>query len=231
MYLNISVDIQQLEEKHTAVQIIEELPLARLSKPSVLGDIMHLDTHIPEVTAFGLSTDILDVLPRMGHCLQSQAFTNMWDRIGQRAARQKAGPLTVDETMEQVWTKASTWWTDLHRDLGDGSMTFQVFNKVFERMDIETLESEFSLMEKDGPWMQERLKQICLFRDLEKCVEGAEIILDVVKTYELKGDFGPINLITSVVSWLCSPLDIMFLDTHDLFDAGDPPSYNWPLPS
>ncbi|XP_021363666.1 E3 ubiquitin-protein ligase rnf213-alpha-like isoform X2 [Mizuhopecten yessoensis] len=200
MCSRIEVDCKTLLTIQEDLKRVECLPLVQLCKPRKLEEIAHLDQYQPEVTVFGLDMDIMNLIPHMGHCLQSNVFTVMWDKTGQRATKQKTGSLTIDEMLKLVWQPTKNWWNRVTKNLQDGSMKFDEFKDVFGDMDYQRLGKEFSLMEENGLWIQERMDQIQLFRDLANSVKGAEIILKVVDKYDLKGDFTPIQLITSVMS-------------------------------
>ncbi|XP_060084373.1 E3 ubiquitin-protein ligase rnf213-alpha-like [Ylistrum balloti] len=200
MCCRIHVNIETVERQLRDLKNFEKVPVAELCKPGVLTDMMHPDEYQPVVTAFELAQEELDLLPQMKHCFQSLIFTTKWDFTGQKVVKQKERVLSIAETFEHVWQPTLDWWNSVVGKIKQGSMTFKEFNKLFGNMENKELEKEFSSMERNGAWIEERMNQIQLFRDLENCVEGARIILQVVETYKLNGDFGPIELITSVMT-------------------------------
>ncbi|XP_069109424.1 E3 ubiquitin-protein ligase RNF213-like [Argopecten irradians] len=199
MCSRFEVDIVALERKHRSLQNIHDVPIAHLCTPGKLDNIMRPEDYRPVVAAFDLSPEELDLLPQMKHCSTSLVFTNKWDSTGHRMKRQKERKLSVSETFEHVWEQSITWWNTIKGKIKQGTMTFQEFDKIFGKHDCQIIETEFNLMEENGTWIKERMAQIQLFRDLENCVEGARIILQVVAAYGLNGDFKPIELITSVM--------------------------------
>ncbi|XP_021363650.1 E3 ubiquitin-protein ligase rnf213-alpha-like, partial [Mizuhopecten yessoensis] len=200
MCSRFGVKREALERRYRSLQNLDDVQMVQLCKPGVLDDMMHPNEYQPVVTAFELSPEELDLIPQMKHCFNSTVFTTKWDSTGQKVARQREEMLSIAETFEHVWQPSIVWWTSVKTKLKEGSMTFQEFSKLFGNMDSPTLEREFSLMDENGPWIKERTDEIQLYRNLAKCVEGAKIILQVVDKYDLKGDFTPIKLITSVMS-------------------------------
>ncbi|XP_033741838.1 E3 ubiquitin-protein ligase rnf213-alpha-like [Pecten maximus] len=200
MCTRIEVDREALEGRHRSLQDCSNVQMAQLCKPGVLDELMHPEQYQPVVTAFNLSPEELELLPYMKHCISSLVFTNKWDSTGHKTIRQIERKLSVAEIFEHVWQPSIDWWNSVRGKVKQGSMTFKEFDEMFGQHDYQVIKKEFTLMEENGRWIEERMKQIKLFRDLKNCVQGAKIILEVVEAYGLKGDFTPIQLITSVMS-------------------------------
>jgi hypothetical protein len=81
------------------------------------------------------------------------------------------------------------------------SSSFEVLAKKTQK----TLKREFLLLEgleSDNKidWIQERTDQMNKYRNLQNCLDGASVIMDVVEEFELEGDFKAIEEMFFLVS-------------------------------
>lgn len=131
---------------------------------------------------------------------QGSLFLNMWTKQGTQEVKSKGSPLTVDEVMENVWQVTYQTWTTLSKRIAEGNITFKEFQEHFKNVATDNLKQQLSYLpggKRD--WVTERLHQVKEHRELQQCVTGASIILEVVKEYDLKGNFEPIRMILKVV--------------------------------
>lgn len=52
----------------------------------------------------------------------------------------------------------------------------------------------------DRTWVQERLKQLNQYHAIQNCQNGAKVIIDFKSTYDIQGDFEPVQRILDLVS-------------------------------
>lgn len=124
----------------------------------------------------------------------------MWTKQGTQEVKSKGSPLTVDEVMENVWHVTYPTWMKLSKRIAEGNITFKEFQEHFKNVATDNLKQQLSYLpggKRD--WVTERLHQIKEHRELQQCVTGASIILEVVKEYDLKGNFEPIRKIVEMV--------------------------------
>lgn len=131
---------------------------------------------------------------------QGSLFLNMWTKQGTQEVKTKGRPLTVDEVMENVWHVTYPTWMKLSKRIAEGNITFKEFQEHFKNVATDNLKQQLSYLpggKRD--WVTERLQQVKEHRELQQCVTGASIILEVVKEYDLKGNFEPIKMIMKMV--------------------------------
>lgn len=143
---------------------------------------------------------------------QGSLFLNMWTKQGTQEVKTKGRPLTVDEVMENVWHVTYPTWMKLSKRIAEGNITFKEFQEHFKNVATDNLKQQLSYLpggKRD--WVTERLQQVKEHRELQQCVTGASIILEVVKEYDLKGNFEPIRMIVKMVIILGFFLFLSFL--------------------
>jgi hypothetical protein len=78
------------------------------------------------------------------------------------------------------------------------------------------LKREFLLLEgveSDNKihWIQERIDQMNKYRNLQNCLDGASVIMDVVEEFELEGNFKAIEQILKLVRFYIIQLLLKYL--------------------
>lgn len=138
----------------------------------------------------------------------------MWTKQGTQEVKTKGRPLTVDEVMENVWHVTYPTWMKLSKRIAEGNITFKEFQEHFKNLATDNLKQQLSYLpggKRD--WVTERLQQVKEHRELQQCVTGASIILEVIKEYDLKGNFEPIRMIVKMVIILY----ILYIIIYDFF--------------
>lgn len=126
----------------------------------------------------------------------------LWERKGKKCVDDKQGePLTTDEVISMVWEPVYKNLQTISKQIRDGTMLFTEFQKHFGKLDDDYLLKELENFAVDGDsgWIKKRMEQIIEHRTVQQCVQGALVIMDVVKTYELEGNFQQISLIVEMV--------------------------------
>ena len=126
----------------------------------------------------------------------------MWEKKGKKCVDDKQGePLTTDEVISMVWEPVYKNLQTISKQIRDGTMLFTEFQKHFGKLNDDFLLKELENFAVDGDsgWIKKRMEQIIEHRTVQQCVQGALVIMDVVKTYELEGNFQQISLIVEMV--------------------------------
>jgi hypothetical protein len=86
--------------------------------------------------------------------------------------------------------------------LKTGNLLFSEFEKFFKTADFDILREELIRLSRGGDtsWIDKRLDQLQKYRNLRSCSFGANAIMEVVKEYDLQGDFSQIIEIIELVS-------------------------------
>ena len=126
----------------------------------------------------------------------------MWGRKGRKAHQSKGSPLTISEVITNVMHPVHQQWKELGIKLRQGNILFSEFNRYFQRKDNTYIKDELSIMSPDNDtvWVFERVEQFRQHTTLRRCLNGAKVILEVVKRYELQGNFDKIKRIVDLVS-------------------------------
>ncbi|XP_076109129.1 E3 ubiquitin-protein ligase rnf213-alpha-like [Mytilus galloprovincialis] len=151
----------------------------------------------PRVIAFEIKRGMLEELPEVIRCSSGVLFIRIWDKLAADFRRTVKRALQVHEIMDHVWRPAYTEWKGLHQRLKTGEIFFKEFDTLCGSMQPETLKKEFIILEggKKPSWIKERIEQMSRYKNLQNCLDGASIIMQVVEEFELEGDFQPIRQI------------------------------------
>ncbi|XP_062591685.1 E3 ubiquitin-protein ligase rnf213-alpha-like, partial [Saccostrea cucullata] len=200
MCQHFNVDLTDIDRQMEGYANLDDRKLCEICKPGFIDHISDIEVYDPEVIAFNMSPDMQTVLSNLERLSHGSLFLNMWIKQGQREETKKGSPLTVDEVMENVWQVVYPAWLKLSKRIATGDITFREFQDHFRNVSIDNLEQQLShLAEGRKGWIKERLQQVRQHRELEQCVTGANVILTVVREYDLKGNFEPIKMIVKMV--------------------------------
>ncbi|XP_071137105.1 E3 ubiquitin-protein ligase rnf213-alpha-like [Mytilus edulis] len=188
-------NITALEEQTRKFQELDKVSLKDISdKGQVPKDIKK---YKPKVIAFEIESDVLEVLPEVIRCSSGNLFIRIWEKLATDFRRTVKRALEISEIMDHVWHPAYREWKGLHQRLKTGEIYFKEFDTICGGMDPETLKKEFLILEdgKKQSWIKERAEQLTRYKNLQYCLDGASIIMEVVEEFELEGDFQPIRQI------------------------------------
>ncbi|VDI41382.1 Hypothetical predicted protein [Mytilus galloprovincialis] len=194
MCTRIQGNTRELELRIKRFEKLEDVSLNLLCQIAMLDETKHPDEYQPTVTAFGLDEHILQTIPHILKCGQGLLFITLWDKRGNELAKQKKKYLDLDEILTEVWEPTYRFWDDLCTRLKNGDLRFSEFEKFFKTTDVETLRNELMKLCQDGntKWIDVRLDQLEKYRNLQSCLFGARAIMEVVKEFELTGNFNQI---------------------------------------
>ncbi|CAG2239667.1 unnamed protein product [Mytilus edulis] len=169
-------------------------PINRLVRTLQFDEITDIERHRPFVKVFELSQDQLDILPDIVECSRGLLFTKLWEDQGIELKKELNRKLTIHEVLTEVWEPTVNQWKTICQRLKRGDLFFSEFERFFRNTEIGNLRDELTLLERGGNtrWVDERLDQVEKYRNLKSCEFGAEAILEVVKAFDLQGDFNQI---------------------------------------
>ena len=85
--------------------------------------------------------------------------------------------------------------------LQDGKLNFEEIERILGqqfKQDYSRMEAEMRMLDITEPVIRQRTKQLKQNRALDSCVRGAQAMLKFKKTYELTGEFRPVENIALV---------------------------------
>lgn len=204
----------KLEEQIKRIPTFDRVSLKNIcDKVEVPKDIKKYQ---PKVIAFEVDRYILDTLPEMIRCTKGNIFIITWDKFATEFRKTILRPLEIDELIEHVWKPTFEEWQHLHHRLKTGEIFFSEFERICGQFDQKTLKREFLLLEgvesdEEIHWIQERIDQMNKYRNLQNCLDGASVIMEVVEEFELKGNFNAIEQILKLVRFYIIQLLLKYL--------------------
>eukprot|EP00105_Crassostrea_gigas_P007930 XP_011422347.1 PREDICTED: E3 ubiquitin-protein ligase rnf213-alpha isoform X2 [Crassostrea gigas] len=200
MCQHFRVDLSDIDLKIEELSNVDNRKLCDICKPGIRERISDIENYDPVVIAFNIPPDMQCILADLKRLSQGSLFLNMWTKQGTQEVKSKGSLLTVDEVMENVWHVTYPTWMKLSKRIAEGNITFKEFQEHFKNVATDNLKQQLCYLpggKRD--WVTERLQQVKEHRELQQCVTGASIILEVVKEYDLKGNFEPIRMIVKMV--------------------------------
>lgn len=179
---------------------MEEICLNEVIKPSTL---CHDTTNPVDVITFPFSKEEFAVLEQLHRCHKSHVFLEMWCEHGNNTvANNDYTAIEIADVFNLVWKNAYSDWNKTCQEIASGCILVTKFNQLFRKITDENLQSELKYMsdETSSDWVEERIQQIQQHRLLADFVGNAGVILDIVKSLKITGDFLPIQTVASVVS-------------------------------
>lgn len=169
----------------------------------MLSATENVENYQPIVHAFSLDSEILNALSDVIEC-KSKCFIQLLRSNGSELARQKERPLTTKEVYAEVWKPSYDFWKSMCSRLKNGQILFSELKKYFDTRNEDALREIFDQIrtkDDENEWVEQRLHQFKKYTNIRSCSVGARAILNVVKTYELVGDFSQIAEIDKLVSF------------------------------
>uniref|UniRef100_A0A4W3JT85 RING-type E3 ubiquitin transferase n=1 Tax=Callorhinchus milii TaxID=7868 RepID=A0A4W3JT85_CALMI len=155
---------------------------------------------VVQVMHFNLSSDIALMADRMHEHKESSVLLKFWVEASEKSYHDE---LTLEDLQDSIWDVCWNNYENLCHKIAKGTVTFQEVDRMFLELsqcpaDIKT---EMDIMSKgttDKGWTEKRWKQIKEYYDLHLAAESAEVIQDIVKKLELRGDFTTIQNMTKI---------------------------------
>ena len=198
----ITGDTRNIEARIKSFAKLEDVSLNMLCKPALVDNVRNAKRYRPVILAFGLKQEVLDILPKILECSNGELFMKLWEKRGNEMAKQKGRNLVMEEIFTELWEPTYRFWCVLCEKLKTGNLLFSEFEKFFKTADIDILREELIRLSRGGDtsWINKRLDQLQKYRNLRSCSFGANAIMEVVKEYDLQGDFSQIIEIIELVS-------------------------------
>ncbi|XP_052062678.1 E3 ubiquitin-protein ligase rnf213-alpha-like isoform X2 [Mytilus californianus] len=193
-------DAGLLETKLKEFSNTDMVILNTLVQTRNLEHLKGVEHYKPVVIVFELSSEELEIVPKILKCCKGYLFLRIWEKKGIELEKKTGKLLPVNEIFGKIWQPSFELWTNLCNQLKTGDMLFSDFEKWFKEIagNTNSLRKEFLNIEsfenvENTNWIKERLFQIEKHRDLKSCLYGATAIMEVVTVYELKGNFTQIQ--------------------------------------
>ncbi|XP_052808691.1 E3 ubiquitin-protein ligase rnf213-alpha-like isoform X2 [Mya arenaria] len=189
-----SVDTSAIDEVLHKTSKLENHSLIEFCKPKAVENFN--ETIEPDLRAFDVEPEILDILPTLERLAQGVVFKKIWREV---CSVKTEGCVTPFDVVNMVWKPAFERWNIFRELLQTGELMFEDADKRFRSFkgEDEKLLQEMLDLELPRATADERIKQIKQNRQLSDCVEGATVILHFQHQYKLQGDFQAIETIVT----------------------------------
>ncbi|XP_052809415.1 E3 ubiquitin-protein ligase RNF213-like, partial [Mya arenaria] len=147
------------------------------------------------VTAFGEIHSVEPMLSELMKVKQSRIFELLWNQ------QNTENIATLQDIHERIWKPAFKRFEDIKRKLKSGDLELTELEVIIIhfRDKNEIIQSEFEILGLQNEVIQNRLKQLQQYRHVQKCVEGAQLLLQIQHAFNLTGDFSPFEDIVEIM--------------------------------
>ncbi|WAR07285.1 R213A-like protein [Mya arenaria] len=189
-----SVDTRAIDEVLQKTSKLEKHSLVEFCEPIIVKDLDK--TSKPDLRAFNVESDVLDILPKLEGLTEGQVFKKIWKDT---CSGTTGGCKTPLDVINVVWKPAFKRWKEFCEQLKTGELMFEDAERMFGifKNDDDRLLWEMMHLEIPSKTANERIKQIKQNRQLSDCVTGAKVILKFQQQYRLQGDYQAIKTIVS----------------------------------
>ncbi|KAL3881536.1 hypothetical protein ACJMK2_027968, partial [Sinanodonta woodiana] len=155
-----------------------------------------LQLYNPQIKAFELPQLVLMNLDKLESQYKSRVFFQLWEETGKT---DKVNSL--EELFSRVWIPVNEKWLTMCTEIASGHITFVQFESYLGKLsvgdDYGCIDEEMTFLNVEEKTRKERLEQLRQHRNIRHCIRSAKIILQIVDTLGLNGDFGDIKKIAS----------------------------------
>ena len=182
------------------------LPLSVVCDIVLPDSIQDLQKYTPKTNPWKLEEDVYAVLPEFGRRITSYIFMKLFSETAQEM---DLSAVKFWRAFQLVWSEVSKEWKSLCSKMIDGTISLADTEKVFSMFradgDSYRFKEIWEELHKLGgsgseEWVDKRIEQFTCFTTIRKHVEAASVLLQVKEAYDIKGDFGDIERICSLVS-------------------------------
>lgn len=118
--------------------------------------------------------------------------------------KKKIESITIEEVNKSVVNIVCEYWEKLCHDLKSGDITFQQFGNHFSAMKKKEIKTELDFIantfsDDQNQWIEQRLDQFTKYKVLRECVNGAKVITEFEKEFELDGHFEQVHKMMKLV--------------------------------
>lgn len=112
--------------------------------------------------------------------------------------------ITIEEVNKSIVNDVCEAWEKLCLDLKSGDITFQEFGNHFSEMTKRVVNKELNLIadisgDDQKQWIKQRLFQFEQYKVLRECVNGAKVITEFAKQFDLNGNFEQVQKMMKLV--------------------------------
>ncbi|WAR07197.1 R213A-like protein [Mya arenaria] len=164
------LDTSAIDEVLHKTSKLENHSLIEFCKPKAVENFN--ETIEPDLRAFDVEPEILDILPTLERLAQGVVFKKIWREV---CSVKTEGCVTPFDVVNMVWKPAFERWNIFRELLQTGELMFEDADKRFRSFkgEDEKLLQEMLDLELPRATADERIKQIKQNRQLSDCVEGA----------------------------------------------------------
>ncbi len=157
---------------------------------------------------FGLEDSVMAMLEPLGKWTNIHLFQKLWKEFGDRAVSSLAQneKLSFEDVAKDVWIPTERECRRLYRELKSGSITFKELDKNFGdcNRDYESISHEWKTLAiaqgKKYQWIGKTLEKVRQYHILDQYREGAKVMLEMKKAFNLSGDFDDLEVVAKSVS-------------------------------
>ncbi|XP_032802457.2 E3 ubiquitin-protein ligase rnf213-alpha isoform X1 [Petromyzon marinus] len=173
---------------------VKTLWLARvLGKEEMLGQsLLFLETEQQEMAK--------QLLKLKGSFIFSESWKNQMRHMTESRKLYRSSAFSLARVFEEIWKPAYGSLETLYNDVKHGTISLGEVHKKFRNNSEESLKKEFYIIAPalDGPdcskqdmavWIEERLTQICHYRQISEAARSAKAVSEIVDCLGLTGDF------------------------------------------
>ena len=231
----VSFNTGHLHEVQSSAEMVRDsahtLPLSSVCTVALPDSIKDMKTYTPKSNPWGLSEEILQILPRFAQQINSYIFTRFFFDA---AKRSDLSSVEFWRAFHVVWNEANREWQSLCIQMIDGSISLAETESVFSMFRAEggsyrydDIRLELPKLDTSGSdqWVSDRIQQFSCFTDIKKYVKAAAMLLKVKSAYNIEGDFGDIEKVYSLVSivfklfmFAYSPFPVVYYYYYYYFD-------------
>uniref|UniRef100_H3BBI9 RING-type E3 ubiquitin transferase n=1 Tax=Latimeria chalumnae TaxID=7897 RepID=H3BBI9_LATCH len=205
----IKVDVEELERKHR-----ENLGSKSLNE---VVEVEETAKKFPIVTYFDLNSRLKQTAKEIHTFRESYIFQLCWEIEAQKVAKasleeeedddddDEVVTMPLDELPEVVFEPCFESYTQIYRDIKQGTLNFSVVDSVFKdyKDRYDDLKKDLRIMHRldakdEGSWIEERVNQIRQYHQLHLAVESALVIMNIQKVLNLTGDFSILKTLLSI---------------------------------
>ncbi len=201
------MDTEAIEEK--LQEKIDEQSLSQLCDCMVYTPAQGCQDRPPvSVIWFGLEDSVMAMLEPLGKWTNSHLFQKLWKKFGHRAVSELAQDkqLSFEDVANNVWVPTEQECKRLYGELKSGSITFKELDDNFCGFgrDYESMRQEWETLAitqgEKYQWIRETLEKVQQYHTLDQYREGAEVMLQMKKAFNLSGDFDNLEVVAKSVS-------------------------------
>lgn len=168
-----------------------------------------------QVLWYKASLNVLKMASEMDKLHHSNLILSFWVKGAASLAsvRQQCPtpvPVTLTQVCENIWTPLLTEFFQLGVSIAHANITFKQLDQVLEesgdqgdgtlmKKELSLMSDTFSEVKPEGSWVERRLGQIQVYRQLHEAAAAARAMLKIKDKMKLSGNFAEIDTLSQLV--------------------------------